>query len=104
MQSYAKQLAPFSLRLDDSAAQQPTLRDLPAVCVGNWGKKVRLACSYWRFNAFTHDLHRALQRVTPPRPRLIFGGSGDFHHVSLALLHQLPEEPINLLVLDKHPD
>lgn len=30
-------------------------------------------------------------------------GSGDFHHVTLALLARL-REPFNLLVLDKHPD
>jgi arginase family enzyme len=30
-------------------------------------------------------------------------GSGDFHHVSLALLRRLPE-PVNLLVIDNHPD
>jgi hypothetical protein len=30
-------------------------------------------------------------------------GSGDFHHVTLAILEQL-REPFNLLVLDKHPD
>src|SRR5262249_9849025 len=30
-------------------------------------------------------------------------GSGDFHHVSLALLRRL-RQPVNLLVLDNHPD
>ena len=30
-------------------------------------------------------------------------GSGDFHHVTLALIRQI-REPFNLLVLDKHPD
>lgn len=34
---------------------------------------------------------------------MVFGGSGDFHHVSLALL-QRRRAPCNLLVLDKHPD
>jgi hypothetical protein len=32
-----------------------------------------------------------------------FYGSGDFHHVTLALLRRV-REPFNLLVLDKHPD
>jgi hypothetical protein len=32
-----------------------------------------------------------------------FYGSGDFHHVTLALLQRIGE-PFNLLVLDKHPD
>jgi len=36
-------------------------------------------------------------------PHMTFYGSGDFHHVSLALLRRL-REPFNLLVLDNHPD
>ena len=35
-------------------------------------------------------------------PALTFIGSGDFHHVTLALLRRLTG-PFNLLVLDKHP-
>src|SRR5205823_5696000 len=34
---------------------------------------------------------------------LTFCGSGDFHHVSLALVRRLTT-PFNLLVLDNHPD
>jgi hypothetical protein len=45
----------------------------------------------------------ALLRDDPPGPALTFFGSGDFHHVSLALLRRLPG-PFNLLVLDNHPD
>ena len=37
------------------------------------------------------------------RPNLIFYGSGDFHHVSLALCRRV-QGPFNLLVIDKHPD
>src|SRR5207249_572705 len=36
-------------------------------------------------------------------PAVTLVGSGDFHHVSLALLRRLPG-PFNLLVLDNHPD
>jgi len=35
--------------------------------------------------------------------QLIFYGSGDFHHVSLALCRRV-RGPFNLLVIDKHPD
>jgi hypothetical protein len=41
--------------------------------------------------------------ATESRSWLTFVGSGDFHHVSLALLRRL-RTPCNLLVLDKHPD
>ena len=40
---------------------------------------------------------------TDPEPVVTFVGSGDFHHVSLALLRRLTR-PFNLLVIDKHPD
>src|SRR5262249_23968060 len=36
-------------------------------------------------------------------PVVHFVGSGDFHHVSLALLGRL-RGPVNLLVVDNHPD
>src|SRR5262249_42713429 len=36
-------------------------------------------------------------------PAVTFYGSGDFHHVSLALI-ALQRQPLNLLVLDNHPD
>jgi hypothetical protein len=37
------------------------------------------------------------------QPRITFVGSGDFHHLSLALLRRQPRR-CNLLVLDNHPD
>ena len=40
---------------------------------------------------------------TPDEPTLTFYGSGDFHHVSLALVRRR-RAPFNLLVLDNHPD
>jgi hypothetical protein len=36
-------------------------------------------------------------------PQLTFYGSGDFHHVTLALLRR-QTRPFNLLILDNHPD
>src|SRR5207244_405985 len=36
-------------------------------------------------------------------PAISFLGSGDFHHLTLALLRRV-RQPFNLLVLDKHPD
>ncbi len=37
------------------------------------------------------------------RPQVTFCGSGDFHHVSLALVQRL-RQPVNLLIIDNHPD
>jgi arginase family enzyme len=44
-----------------------------------------------------------LQAEPCSQPVVRFLGSGDFHHVSLALVRRL-EQPFNLVVLDKHPD
>jgi hypothetical protein len=73
---------------------QPTI-----VAAGHWGPFIRLACSFGRFRRFEQEVARLL----PAELAITFYGSGDFHHVSLALVRRL-STPINLLVLDNHPD
>src|ERR1700676_5376565 len=68
-----------------------------------WGPRVRLACSFPRFRRFEQALSGLLGGECDASPHLTFYGSGDFHHVSLALVRRL-EGPFNLLVLDNHPD
>jgi hypothetical protein len=70
------------------------------VPAADWGPWIRLACDFAAFDRFRDWLGRA---IPPGDPSLTFYGSGDFHHVSLALLDRI-REPFNLLVLDKHPD
>jgi hypothetical protein len=70
------------------------------VPAGEWGPRIRLACGFGLFGRFRGWLDRALPTGGPS---LTFYGSGDFHHVTLALLGRI-REPFNLLVLDKHPD
>jgi hypothetical protein len=69
------------------------------VSLSNWGPRIRLVCGFRRFRRFQQALDAALSK----EPHITFYGSGDFHHVSLALLEQV-RQPINLLVLDNHPD
>jgi arginase family enzyme len=64
------------------------------------GPHIRLACSFRRFARFEHDLNTLLANN---EPALTLYGSGDFHHVSLALVRRLTT-PVNLLVIDNHPD
>ena len=64
------------------------------------GTALRLACRFARFHAFEEELGRYLDGR---EPALTFYGSGDLHHVSLALLRRFTT-PFNLLLLDKHPD
>lgn len=67
-----------------------------------WGLRVRLACGFREFAGFRNWLDRVLP-APDGEPVVTFYGSGDFHHVTLALLGRI-REPFNLLVLDKHPD
>jgi hypothetical protein len=94
------------LDLDGSLIAQP---DLLARCsaavvpVRPWAPRIRIGCSFLRFRRFEHDLSGLLDGPVDDRPHLTLLGSGDFHHVSLALLRRLTT-PFNLLVIDNHPD
>jgi hypothetical protein len=92
------------LDLDGALTAQEALRDRCASTIHSlnaWGPRIRLGCRHGAFHSFEDDLNR---RLSPPtEPALTFCGSGDFHHVSLALIRRI-REPFNLLVIDKHPD
>src|SRR5262249_29218398 len=68
----------------------------------HWGADIRLACTFARFWEFQRHLE-GLFGPCDDSPALTLYGSGDFHHVTLALLRRLAT-PFNLLVVDKHPD
>jgi hypothetical protein len=93
------------LDLDGGLVRQRRLSELAQQCVElrGWGPRLRLACSWPAFTRFESDLVRLLGARHDHRPHLTFVGSGDFHHVSLALARRLVL-PCNLLVLDNHPD
>ncbi len=93
------------LDLDGGLTVQKGLREYrpQVVPLRSWGPRIRLACSRGRFARFESDLARELGSTHDTEPTLTLVGSGDFHHVSLALLRRL-EGPFNLLMLDKHPD
>jgi arginase family enzyme len=67
------------------------------------GPSIRLACGHGSFRRFQDRLTHLTGSERDSRPFLSFIGSGDFHHISLALLRRL-RGPCNLLVLDNHPD
>jgi hypothetical protein len=94
------------LDLDASLSGQPALAARSRALVHwarNWGPRLRLSCSFRRFDRFQAALSDLLGTDTDERPYLTWYGSGDFHHVTLALLRRL-RTPFNLLVLDNHPD
>jgi hypothetical protein len=93
------------INLDRSVIQQSSLMEQARPAVINlvdWGPRIRLACRQVRYQEFERDLARGLGRRSGA-PSLVFIGSGDFHHVSLALLRRM-NRPCNLLVIDNHPD
>jgi hypothetical protein len=92
------------LDLDGSVTAQPAIADrFPTFHAADWGPRIRLACGHGRFRSFERHLTDVLGGSTDPDPTVTFCGSGDFHHVSLALLRR-QVRPFNLLVLDNHPD
>lgn len=94
------------LDLDGSITAQDQLIDSCDPVVHDlrfWGPRIRMGCQFGRFRRFTRDLADRIDNEDRPGPALTFYGSGDFHHVSLALVSQI-QEPFNLLILDKHPD
>jgi hypothetical protein len=93
------------LDLDGSLSAQSGLRRYTprTVPVPEWGPRLRLACRFGPFRRFEGELARVLGSATDDAPAVTLVGSGDFHHVSLALVRRQPR-PFNLLVVDNHPD
>ncbi len=94
------------LDLDGSIGCQPLFSQRAQanrVALRGWGPMIRLACSWRRFRNFERHFTRLVGAERDREPHLTFYGSGDFHHVTLALLRRL-QSPFNLLVLDNHPD
>jgi hypothetical protein len=94
------------LDLDRSVTAQRGLLRLhqpDVVDLRGWGPALRMVCPWRRFHRFERALDRHVGPAGREVPSLTFYGSGDFHHVTLALLRRL-RGPFNLLILDKHPD
>jgi hypothetical protein len=68
-----------------------------------WGPRIRLACSWSRFQRLERVLTSLLGNSVDRQPVVTLYGSGDFHHVSLGLLRR-QSRAFNLLVIDNHPD
>jgi arginase family enzyme len=94
------------LDLDGSIARQTQLLRRTGALIlrlQEWGRNLRLACLHTTLTRFEQQLAEFIGSRYDTRPFLTFIGSGDFHHVSLALLRRLTG-PFNLLVIDNHPD
>lgn len=88
---------PLILDIDGSLSAQPAIR----IDLGKWQEAIRFGCTWPTWHCFQRDLERQL----PAEFGTVCIGSGDFHHISHLLLQQLhPAEPVDVVVLDNHPD
>jgi len=91
-------LRPVVLDIDRSAGPLPDALVLP---LHDWQETLRFACS----TAAMRRFGVALDRQLPAHYGTVFMGSGDFHHLSWPLIARLrPSGPIQVVVLDNHPD
>jgi len=94
------------LDLDGSiTAQEELLQHFDPVChdLTAWGPRLRLATSFASFRRFARRLEELWPAPDNVRPTVTLYGSGDFHHVTLALVSRL-RQPFHLVVIDNHPD
>jgi hypothetical protein len=92
--------------LDGIGRAQPELMRRCATRVHDfraWGPQLRLSCRFGTYRRFEAALAQSIESARSDSPALTFYGSGDFHHISLALVRRILT-PFNLLVIDKHPD
>ena len=93
------------LDLDGAVTAQQELvrrRRPQVVALQDWGPRIRIASSFAAYRRFEQACAERWSDHADG-PVLTLYGSGDFHHVTLALLRRL-RKPFNLLILDKHPD
>ncbi|GHH53656.1 arginase family protein [[Pseudomonas] boreopolis] len=92
--------APLILDLDASTGAVPEARVLP---LRHWQEAVRFGCGHATLHRFVGQVRPALERGHGT----VFLGSGDFHHLSWPLVRLAAERsdrPLQVIVLDNHPD
>eukprot|EP01087_Luapelamoeba_hula_P010736 TRINITY_DN2855_c0_g3_i1.p1 TRINITY_DN2855_c0_g3~~TRINITY_DN2855_c0_g3_i1.p1 ORF type:complete len:480 (+),score=95.01 TRINITY_DN2855_c0_g3_i1:53-1492(+) len=102
------------LNLDDAVPQQTKMMEVaqPDVQVYDakaWGPVMRMAASFGRYKRWEAFLsspqcfnspHDATEKNTTT---VTFYGSNDYHHLALSLIRRI-RQPMNLVLLDNHPD
>lgn len=94
---------PLVLDFDNSVL--PLGKNEIRISLEDWQEAIRFGCSWRAFFRLENHLRQALTKDYS----CVFTGSGDFHHLTLFLLRELERresnpEPVDLVVLDNHPD
>jgi arginase family enzyme len=91
-------IPPVVLDIDGSVGALPASLVVP---LGAWQERIRFGCGMRTFG----DFSQALDRTLPSKYGTVFLGSGDFHHVSHALIaRRAADGMFKVVVLDNHPD
>ena len=90
---------PLVLDFDGSVGPLPGEERLP---LGEWQEALRFGCGLTSLAT----LGREIGGVLAGRPLPVFMGSGDYHHLSFALIRGLHAvgRPVQVVVFDNHPD
>jgi hypothetical protein len=93
---------PVVLDIDRSVGPLPQRLVLP---LEHWQESIRFGCTLATLQRF----RTMLDELLPERYGTVFMGSGDFHHLSWPLIERLQadrsaDRPIQVVVLDNHPD
>ncbi|MBB5358671.1 hypothetical protein HDE76_001887 [Rhodanobacter sp. ANJX3] len=89
---------PVVLDIDRSVGPLPLRLVLP---LEHWQESIRFGCSLATMRRF----RSMLDELLPQQYGTVFMGSGDFHHLSWPLIERLQtERPMQVVVLDNHPD
>jgi len=89
---------PVVLDIDRSVGPLPLRLVLP---LEHWQESIRFGCSLATMQRF----RTMLDELLPEQYGTVFTGSGDFHHLTWPLIQRLrPVTPVQVVVLDNHPD
>lgn len=89
---------PVVLDIDRSVGPLPQRLVLP---LEHWQESIRFGCSLATMQRF----RTMLDELLPEQYGTVFTGSGDFHHLTWPLVERLrPAVPVQVVVLDNHPD
>ncbi len=87
------------LDLDGSLINQPALKKIPAINVQSFAAKTRIIAR----KSVLFKLTELIGAVQENQPEIIFYGSGDFHHLTAALVSR-HAQPLTIIHFDNHPD